>query len=294
MKKPFWVILAVSITVLITGAGTYIAYGQGNPPAPPPPPPLTPRMPPPPDSNPSEEQAASYALVPKESLPGLGIQLPRELTAQEKEKIIQIALKVTPVSERINQGYSFHSEPGWMSYQPSNKTIPWGFLNIDNKVKQANPQFIYFPAVKIGLGTPQQFEVNVAVDSSIEEAVYAVRMPDKRVASPPYVQYLTEEQRAKITAIALETEEVKKYIGGEYKIEYRFWAISKSGGYLFTLEYDIVSKGIPDSRYKDIEDNSMKIYPAVFFKSENWMVEVVVDLETEKVVHTDVEPVRRL
>lgn len=181
-------------------------------------------------------------------------------------------------------------EPIWMAY---GKQSGWGYISQINKVTRVKPETTYFSGIRIGIGRPQQETIDVAVDLTTQKAIYAIRRPDKRVSAPPYVNYLTEEQKVKITSIALETEAVPTYVQGEREQNYQFVAISASGGTAFSLEYDIVTKGIEEYLYRNIEDKSMKIYPAVVIKSNDWMVSIAVDLETDKVMYVFRHPIRQ-
>jgi hypothetical protein len=97
----------------------------------------------------------------------------------------------------------------------------------------------------------------------------------RRIA-PSYVRYLTKEEKVEINAIALGTEAVQTYIKGEYAVDYHLVVISSSGGIAFSIEYDTVRKGIPAYQYKEAEEKSMTIYPAVVIKSDSWMVSIAI------------------
>jgi hypothetical protein len=286
MVKKFVIILIVLITVLMIGASAYIAYGQGNPQPKPPP---APSMPLPLESIPFEKRAVEYYFVDKEQVLGLGMQLPRALTSQENEAIIQIGLSIEPVSPKISQGYN--TELGWMAYY---KNSGWGgFGSQIPKAAEVTQDAAYFPGVRVGIGRPQQEAIDIAVDLTTQKAIYSIRRPDKRVSAPAYVNYLSEEQKVKITSIALGTRAVQKYIQGEHQVDYQFVAVNPSREIAFSMDYDIVAKGIPEYLDKDITDKPMKIYPAVFFKSDSWMVSIAVDLETDNVMYIWINPTRQ-
>lgn len=283
MRKLFWAILIVAIIVLTLG-GYVLVRGQ-EPPAVAPRPTPTPPPPPPLSALPPEERAITYDLTDKAQLAGLGMKQPRELTAQEKDRVIQIALQAEPALEKISQGYTYRTELDWLSYDNRESAIDmmrWGYRNY-NIVDAA---ITYFPSAKIGLGTPQEFEVSVAVDLGTDLAVYAIIRPDRRVSPPPYMKPLTEEEKTRLTTIASQNEGVKS-LGSNYKNIVKWFALGVGGGY--QLPYDIIEKGVP--AYVDLQ--YMTIYPAVKFSSESWTVAVAVDLKTGKTVYTLPGPIRR-
>lgn len=294
MRKLFWAILIVAILALAVGGYAKFAQGQ-NPPERPTPTPVPPPPPfPSPESLSSEQRAIRYYFVDKAQLSGFGMILPRELTSQEKEKVIQIALKIEPVLERTSQGYTYRAELAWVSYDTRGPDIDnrWGYENYSIKDRaQANPAITWFPAAKIGLGTPQQFVISVAVDLGMDKAVYAIRRPDVHVSAPQYLRYLTEEEKAKVIAIASETQAVKTYAGGNDATSFQWVALSP-GGTAFSLDYNTVEIGVPAYQDTILKSKSMVIYPAVLFDSGSWAISIAVDLKSEKVVYEFRHPVR--
>jgi hypothetical protein len=193
MHKIIGMMLIASLFFIVPLAGCSGLYpeangeqnGQNNPPEAPRPVTVPPPMPKLPESIPSEERAITYYLVDEGDLPGLGMQLPRELTAQEKDKVIQIALDTEPISDMINQGYTHSTKPVWMSYN-KNSNPRWHIFSysLKDEATQVKADTTFFPSIEIGLGTPQQFVVDIAVDSNTGRAVYAMRRPDKHSRYP--------------------------------------------------------------------------------------------------------------
>jgi hypothetical protein len=233
-----------------------------------------------------------YYLVDKENLENMGMT-PRDLTQQEKETLIRIALNVNPVQEKINQEKSYRTQLVWASYN-KNSTFGWslnGYITKDPFI-QPNKNDTFFPAVEIGLGTPQQYFMVVAVDLRSEKAVYASLNVDKHVPTPAYVKPLTEEQKAKLIEIGSADPQYKMFIGSnKHTISFQWVAISQNGLEINGLGYDIFETGIRD--IVPLESASMTVYPAVIFDTGGWIVRVAIDLQNSTIMNSTNFPSKR-
>jgi hypothetical protein len=246
---------------------------------------------PPPQKMSRDANNPEYYFVDKENLENMGMT-PRDLTQQENETITRIALNVNPVLEKINQEKSYRTQIFWSSYNKYS-TFGWSLHGYFTKdlIKKLNLDFIFFPAVEIGLGTPQQYFMVVAVDLGSEKAVYASVNVDKHVPTPAYVKPLTEEEKAKLIEIGSADPQYKIFIGSSKpKISFQWVAISKNGGEINGLNYDIFDKGIPD--YVPLESESMTVYPAVVFDTGSWMLRVAIDLQNSTIMNSSDFPIR--
>jgi hypothetical protein len=229
-----------------------------------------------------------YYFVDKANLENMGMTL-QDLSQQEMDTLIRIGLNVNPVLEKTKQGMSYRTQIGWATYNKS--AIPeWGFTSYNAKdlIKKPNINDTFFPAVEIGLGTPQQYFIRVAVDLGSEKAVYADASPDKHVSAPANVKPLTEEQKAKLIEIGSNTEDFKMFIGSnKYNIRFQWVAVYGNGG-SSGLEYDIFEKGIRDNL-----PLAATIYPAVVFDTGSWIVRVAIDLQNSTIMDSTNFPSRR-
>jgi hypothetical protein len=232
-----------------------------------------------------------YYYIDRANLENMAIS-PRDLTQPENETLIRIALNVDPVREKINQGMSYRTKIGWITYNKSNIS-PWDFYSYIFKdiPKKTIKNDIIFPAVEIGLGTPQQYFMRVAVDLNSEKAAYASVTVDKHVAVPSYVKPLTEEEKTKLIEIGSTAPDFKTFVGNnEYTIDFQWVAISQSGGYIAGLDYDIFEKGIENN--VPLESKKMIVYPAVNFDMGSWVFRVTIDLSNSNIVNVFRFPVR--
>jgi hypothetical protein len=242
------------------------------------PPPVT--VPPAPvPSIPPEQKALKVKLVDDKDLVELGLSMPRQLSSQEENDIKQIALNTEMISQTAKEGTPFRiDEVAWMAYIIPNST--WSFFRLkENQTYQPNPDFAYFAAVKIGLGSPQMYQVNVAVDAVGQKAVYAVRTYDRHSALPLYLKSLSDKEKQQLIDIASETP-VCKTMGTIEKTEFHWLAISSSGGTICNLDNDIMEKGIPDNI--PLQEKAMTIYPAVTIITNTICADITIDLKTGK------------
>jgi hypothetical protein len=281
-KKTNIIIFILITTVLILLCSCVQNVGGKEPPT------ITPT--PNPHSVSRDANNPEYYYADKVNLENMGITL-RDLTQQENETIIRLALNTNPVLEKTKQGMSYRTQILWATYNKS--AIPeWGFTSYNAKdlIKKPHINDTFFPAVKIGLGAPQQYFIRVAVDLSSEKAVYASVNVDKHVPAPAYVKPLTDEQKAKLIEIGSSDSQVKKFIGSS-KPDISFQWVAVSKGQISGLDYDIFEKGIPD--WVPLESMSMTVYPAVVFENGSYRFSVAIDLQHSAIIYTNGDPVRR-
>jgi hypothetical protein len=286
MKKIFWITaLLISTLMLLSGCSSYV-LAQDKTTA------ISPFLstPIPPESIASDQKSVSYYFVGKEDLAQVGI-VPRDLTQPEQEIVIKIGLGISLIREKMNLGYSYRTKLAWASYNPGS-TIEWSYCDYDNKEQllQSNVNYSRFPALEIGLGTPQQFNAYVAIDLHAEKAVYATIIPDGHVIAPPIVKPLTEYEKATLVAIASESDAVKTRMSDYHAVDFQWVGISQSGGTAYGMNYDAIEKGIP--AYVPLKSESITIYPSVLFKSKDWIVSVAIDLQNAKIMYIYSHPTR--
>jgi hypothetical protein len=314
MKKSAWIFLILTTLIVLLSGCTQRVLGQDNPSLDPPvfstamtsksispdqkisltqdgssvksPTRSTPQ---PPESMSTDEKSSEYYFIDKENIDQMGITI-RDLSQQEMNSIIKIGINVSPVLEKINEGFSYRSKIVWACYKDS--VIGWGYCNYDTKDKLAQhaSDFNIFPGVEIDLGTPQQYKAYIAVDLFTEKAIYAAIIPDKHVKAPDNVKPLTEEEKTKLISIASKYNSEKSLISGDFKTDFQWVVFSQNGDIKSGIDYDAVEKGIPYYAYEDYQ--SMIVYPAVKFESSSWMVSIAIDLKTEKVVDVFAHPLR--
>ena len=129
------------------------------------------------------------------------------------------------------------------------------------------------------------------------------------------LRWLTEEEKARLIEIALNTPEAKEWLEKEkqYKTSIGWIALNPNpegegySGYR-RFEYNIVEEGIPRGEVDITLPGSpervvsigvpedAEIYPNVtiwFGEPEEWTVSVAIDLDSEKVVYDEDYPARR-
>jgi len=129
-----------------------------------------------------------------------------------------------------------------------------------------------------------------------EEAPDIIEGPGWFPENDQNFRQLTDSEKDKVIEIALSTPEVLKWLGKESKYKIRLaWAaiVWENSGYSVwqSLDYEVVDSGIP--AYVSKESN---FYPEVvihFGEPEQWVFQVDIDLETEKVVLVQEYPTRR-
>lgn len=151
-------------------------------------------------------------------------------------------------------------------------------------------------------------------EEELVEPVSSVLYIEHTTDFPENLRWLTDEEKAKITEIALSTDAAQEWLQKEsqYKTRIDWIALTPSlegegySGYEI-FEYDTVEKGIPrgtvdltppGSTVKvvsiGVPDNA-EIYPNVtiwFGEPKKWVVSVAVDVETGKVMYEEDYPYR--
>ncbi|MBN1190349.1 MAG: hypothetical protein JXA46_11395 [Dehalococcoidales bacterium] len=285
------IIAAISVLVLLVALFSYNALAQDNSrkeprsPSTLAPPPTLPVS----ESLLPEQKPIRSVLVNNEELMTLGMSLPRKLSSLEENSIKTIALNTDTLSQATKQGTPYRYDLVlWMSY--NNKNSTWSYLKFsEDQVLKPGTDIVYFPAARIGLGTPQMFQVNIAVDLAGQRAVYAIRTYDKHIAAPSYLSPLTDQEKQKLVEIASLTQ-IYEQIGDIQVTDFHWVAISSSGGTLCNIEYDVFDKGIPGTI--PLQEKSMTIYPAVHIQSSTMAADITIDLNNGKLMDIYSYPVK--
>ena len=221
-----------------------------------------------------------------------GLDRPRQLTEDEEGRVIDIALSAPEVSEWLEKNMEYRTELSWFAREGSDWRS-WGY-DLEYIASIEMPPgvvFCWYPGATIGIGSPQQQIISVAIDLDEGKAVYIASQPDIRKESN--LEWLTADEEARVIEIALGTPAAAEWLEKESVYTTRLvWVGTWNEGSYSLLEYDAVELGIPP--YSWVE--SAVFYPGVvihFGDPEEWVVMVGVDLETEKVVASDSYPVRR-
>jgi hypothetical protein len=242
-------------------------------------------------SIPPEQMAVQDYLISENDIKGLGLTSTRQLSADEQESIKRIGMNTDIVTQAIKDGSSSRVERVlWMLYNSQSQRSKWSYLNYNEGETVSSSDFVYFPAVRIGLGSPQMFQVDTAVDLSGGKAVYTVRHYDKHVAAPSYLKPLTDEEKQKLLEIASASKTASQ-LGPAQETSFHWVAISASGGTLYNIaDYDIFEKGI--SADIPLEAKSLTVYPAVTFVTGSTVADITIDLATGKIMDAFSSPKR--
>ncbi len=207
------------------------------------------------------------------------IEKPRELTQVEIDAVIEIALSTPEASERIARGEPYRTEIIWVA----NEGTEWRSHNYNIKNEEAYDAE-WYPGVMIGFGSPQEWLIAVAADLAADKAIHVESFADvPRVESN--LEYLNEEQKTRIVEIACEAVGVSEQ--SAHKVEYVWIGISEDSKY--TLEYEVVEKGIPEYAWSEM----ITYYPGVRFILGSSVIKVAINLDTDEVVFRDGFPARK-
>ena len=281
--KAFWLAIVLVATPLLIGS-------------------CTEPTPPPQPASISEETSAGHPQ---------GMKNPRLLGDEEREKVIEIALKTPEALKQLEKDRHYNIKLGWIAivWEDSKDSEWWGIdydWKTDPNLGLVSGAAEYYSEVIITFGEPPQWQVYVAVNPDTGKAVCVQENPFRTGPTPPApepgvtpverpadltgnLRWLTEEEKARVIEIAMNTPEAKeareRY--GVYRTGLSWVAMKKneSGGTsLWGLDYEMVDN-IPENVPIDAKFYSQaEIY---FGEPEQLLMRIAVDLGTEKVVNTE-------
>ena len=113
----------------------------------------------------------------KPGTPSEPMQNPRELTWDEKNLVIDIAVSSPEMEIFLEQGSAFRTEPKWIARltEESGAVVSWQIdyqWQSDDKFNGVPEAAIWLPAVLIKFAEPEQRPILVAVDLDTERVVY--------------------------------------------------------------------------------------------------------------------------
>jgi hypothetical protein len=212
--------------------------------------------------------------------PSSNIERPRELTQLEKDVAIEIALSTPEALDRLDAGEPYRTEIIWVAKEGTE----WRSHNYNIKDEADAYDAEWYPGVMIGFGSPQEWLIAVAADLAADKAIHVESFADvPRVESN--LEYLNEEQKTRIVEIACEAAGVSEQ--SAHKVEYVWIGISEDSKY--TLEYEVVEKGIPEYAWSE----TITYYPGVRFILGSSVIKVAINLDTDEVVFRDGFPARK-
>jgi len=220
-----------------------------------------------------------------------GLDRPRQLTENEGGRVIDIALSAPEVSEWLEKNMEYRTELSWFAREGSDwLSCGYDLEYIASIEMPPGVVFRWYPGATIGIGSPQQQIISVAIDLDEGKAVYIASQPDIRKESN--LEWLTADEEARVIEIALGTPAAAEWLEKESVYTTRLvWVGTWNEGSYSLLEYDAVELGIPP--YSWVE--SAVFYPGIVFHfgdPEEWVVMVAVDLEAEEIVVTGSYPAR--
>lgn len=119
-----------------------------------------------------------------------GIAGPRLLTAEEKEKVVEIALKTPEALKQMEKFDQYDIALDWVAIVWENSEVSeWRVIDYDWK---NDPNFSlgsagaeYYSEVLINFGDPHKWQVYVAVNPDTGRAVYVQENPFRTGPTPP-------------------------------------------------------------------------------------------------------------
>ncbi|MFC1982470.1 hypothetical protein ACFLV5_01590 [Chloroflexota bacterium] len=199
---------------------------------------------------------------------------PRDLTQQEWERAIQIALIVRELGQWLHKPY--HSELVWFA-----KTgVGWTIIS---DPKPDNHDVLgYYPGVTIIFNPPPKVVFDIAVDL---DAGRPVRFRQSTAEEHLFPKPLTDEEKA--AAIRIATVALKAAGGGQpsdYNPATFVWMAQTSNGALTRLDYDIVEKGLPANAPLNADYYPGVVYQKDITPYEKHLTTIVVDLQNGNTV----------
>jgi hypothetical protein len=126
----------------------------------------------------------------KPGTPSEPLQRPRELTAEEEDRVFQIALDSSEVETLMEDGDSFTTDLRWVAML-SDKLMS-GFWQIDydwqadDEFKSVPEQAVWYPGVLIRFGEPEKWQALVAIDLESERAIFVQQNPYRSGPATPH------------------------------------------------------------------------------------------------------------
>jgi len=129
-----------------------------------------------------------------------GWQSPRELTDSEKDRIVKIALNTPEVLKQLetNKQYKMR-DVDWIAivWDNSQWSAYWRILpewETDPNYSLVLESALFYPAVTISFGDPEDWQITVAVDLDTEKSVFVQEYPAQKGPQAAEVQEVTFEQ----------------------------------------------------------------------------------------------------
>lgn len=126
----------------------------------------------------------------KPGIPLEPLQSPREMTAEEKDNVIQIAISSSELQDHLRGDSDFEIELKWIARisEQSGSVTLWQIdydWNSDSSFGSVPKSAVWYPAVLIQFDAPGYEEMLVAVDMNQERVVYIHEDPDVTKALEP-------------------------------------------------------------------------------------------------------------
>ena len=271
MQTKVLLICVLVASVLLTSGCAGLASGARDD-QPAPAEPVTPEAP---EATPGTPETPAGQLVLPKPIEHTG------LTQEEWEQAVQIALTLPELSEWLEKGLPYRTEPRWFYKRPGS-TI---WRQSTRYISPGTPNTTEItPGVLVSIGSPQQILFSIAIDLASEKTVTFVRYDDSRnlPASQFNLRYLTEEEFAELFRIASEATGASI---DPAKVE-PYWMGISSGGWKSVHDYDAVEKGVIDV----VGVPGATFYPAI--NTEHY--QVIIDLENRTALEVNKLPPPRI
>ncbi|MFQ6122812.1 MAG: hypothetical protein ACE5LA_07145 [Dehalococcoidales bacterium] len=263
---------------------------------------------------PNPQPASASEVLPAEHPKGM--KSLRWLTEAEKTKVIEIALNTPEAKKALEKYGTYETYLSWiaLSWDDSTVTNRWGLKYewVDEKIlppppKNAPPDIHinletvpetaeFYSRVTVNFAKPPEWQVTMAVNPDtgevafVEEYLYQATPFSQHPAElTRNLKWLTEEEKAKVIEIAMNTAEAKEAVEryGVYRTGLSWVAIkqNESGGKsIWSFDYEKV-ENIPEMIPEDAKFYSrVEIY---FGEPEQLLMRIAVDLDTEKAVNIE-------
>jgi len=229
-----------------------------------------------------------------------GMKSPRLLTEEEKDKVIEIALNTPEALKQLEKDSHYNTKLSWIAivWENSEYSEWWGIdydWKTDPNLGLVSGAAEFYSRVGINFGEPPQWQVSVAINPNTGEVALVEENPFRTGPTPPQatesksVRWLTEEEKARVIEIALNSPEAKeaKESYGVYRTSLKWVAMMKneSGGMsIWSFDYEMVDN-IPDNIPKDAAFYSeVEIY---FGEPEQLLMRIDINLDNGEVANVE-------
>jgi len=119
-----------------------------------------------------------------------GMESPRRLTDNEKDKVVEIALNTPEALRQLETESKYKTEVDWIAIVWNNSQCSaWWHIDYewetDENLKNVPESAVFYPQVGIRFGEPEEWLVAVAVDLETEKAVLIHEYPARKGPAPP-------------------------------------------------------------------------------------------------------------